>query len=393
MDTLQVLPMGVDLAVKILIALNSAWNLLNFRSGLIKAFVAQGHTLVLVAPKDENVQALENLDTRFVDMPINSHSINPMYDLVLLWRYMKLLREEKPDVIFTFTVKPNVYCSLAARFLNIPVINNISGLGSVFIKDGWVAFVLRALYKISLARSNKVFFQNPDDLKYFLTHRLVNERFTALLPGSGVDLQRFKPTELPYLNQIRKKHTATDSQFVFLLVCRMLKEKGIEEYVHAARLLKQLSPNVIFALLGPIDNDNPSAISESQMQFWVNEGAVSYWGSTNDVRIQIAKADCIVLPSYREGTPRSLLEAAAMSRPLVASNVPGCREVIQDGVNGFMCLPRNAHSLASAMKNILNLSSTTLKSMGRASRHLAEIKFDEQIVIKKYINSLEEINR
>ena len=392
MDTLQVLPMGVDLAVKILIALNSAWNLLNFRSGLIKAFVAQGHTVVLAAPTDENVQALENLGTRFVAMPINSHSINPLYDLALLWRYIRLLRQENPDVILTFTAKPNVYGSLAARFLNIPAINNIAGLGSVFIKNSWVVFVLKALYRVSLARSHKVFFQNPDDLKYFLTDRLVKEQFTALLPGSGVDLQRFKPTELPYLNHIQKENTVTDNQFVFLLICRMVKEKGVEEYVQAARLIKKIYPDVICALLGPIDNDNPSAISETQMQFWVNEGTVSYWGKTNDVRIQIAKADCIVLPSYREGTPRSLLEAAAMSRPLVASNVPGCREVIQDGVNGFMCEPRNSHSLATAMKNILNLSSTTLKSMGRASRQVAEIKFDEQIVIKKYINSLEKIN-
>lgn len=383
--------MGVALEVKLLIALNSAWNLLNFREGLIKALVADGHDVVLAAPADENVQALEDMGTRFVSIPTSSHGINPLSDLVLLWRYVKLLQREKPDAMLTFTAKPNVYGSLAARFLNVPIINNIAGLGSVFIKDGWIALVLRGLYRISLSQSHKVFFQNPDDLKLFLRYRLVNEKNTALLPGSGIDLQKFQPYPLPFITEKRTRQPSANGQFVFLLVARMLKEKGIEEYVQAAHIVKDHYPWAICALLGPIDSNNPSSIPESKMKFWMSNGAISYWGVSNDVRLQLKMADCIVLPSYREGTPRSLLEAAAMSRPLLATDVPGCREVINHGVNGFLCEPRNAQSLALAMKSIVAMSNTDLIRMGMASRKLVETRFDEQIVIKKYLNSLKEL--
>jgi glycosyltransferase involved in cell wall biosynthesis len=383
--------MGVALEMKVLIALNSAWNLLNFREGLIKALVADGHDLVLAAPADENVQALEDMGTRFVSIPMSSHGMNPLSDLVLLGRYVKLLQREKPDAMLTFTAKPNIYGSLAARFLNVPVINNITGLGSVFIKDGWLALVLRALYRISLSKSHKVFFQNPNDLNLFLRCHLVNEKKTALVPGSGVNLKKFKPYPLPFIAENGSRQPSANSQFVFLLVARMVKEKGIEEYVQAANLVKDEFPSVICALLGPIDSSNPSAILESQMNFWENNGAICYWGVSNDVRLQLKMADCIVLPSYREGTPRSLLEAGAMSRPLIATDVPGCREVISDGVNGFICKPRSAHSLALAMKSIVAMSNTDLIRMGLASRELVETKFDEQIVIKKYFNSLEEL--
>ncbi len=377
--------------MKVLIALNSAWNLLNFRAGLIKALVADGHTVVLAAPADEHVPALSALGARFVDVPMRTHGTNPLTDLALLWRYLRLLQREQPDVLLAYTAKPNVYGSLAARWLGVPVVNNIAGLGSVFIKGGLLAGVLMGLYRLALSRSHRVFFQNPDDLQLFLDHRLVAHEQAALLPGSGVDLQKFSPAHLPYLQSSRPAHSADQRRFVFLLVARMLRDKGVEEYVQAARLLKTRHPQVEYALLGFVDGDNPTAITAAQMQAWVSEGVVSYWGTSSDVRVQLAQADCVVLPSYREGTPRTLLEAAAMARPLLATDVPGCREVVQDGLNGLLCQPRDSQDLAKKMARILALPEAQLQQMGHASRQLVEQRFDENLVIDQYRKALREL--
>jgi glycosyltransferase involved in cell wall biosynthesis len=391
MGAVPILPLGVALAVKVVIALNAAWNLLNFRSGLIKALVADGHTVVLAAPPDEHVPALVALGARFVDVPMHTHGTNPLTDLALLWRFVRLLQHERPDVLLAYTAKPNVYASLAARWLGVPVVNNIAGLGSVFIKGGWLAEVLKGLYRLALSKSHRVFFQNPDDLQLFLEHRLVTHVQTALLPGSGVDLQKFRPAPLPCLQSTRPAQSADHRRFVFLLVARMLKDKGVKEYVQAARLLKVRYPLVECALLGFVDGDNPTAISAAQMQDWVNEGVVSYWGTSTDVRVQLAQADCVVLPSYREGTPRTLLEAAAMARPMVATDVPGCREVVRNGINGLLCAPRNAQSLAKQMEAMLDMPDDALQQMATASRQWVEQRFDENLVIDQYRKALREL--
>lgn len=377
--------------MKVLIALNSAWNLLNFRAGLIRALVADGHTVMLAAPADEHVPALQALGAHFIDLPMRAHGTNPLADLALLGSFVRMLRRERPDVLLGYTAKPNVYGSLAAHSLGIPVVNNISGLGSVFIRRGWLAGVLQQLYRLALARSRRVFFQNPDDLQLFLNLGLVEQLQTALLPGSGVDLQKFQPLPLPYLQFNDVSQSASDRRFVFLLVARMLKDKGVEEYVQASRLMKNCHPQVECALLGFVDSDNPNSISASQMKAWVNEGVVLYWGNSRDVREQLAQADCVVLPSYREGTPRTLLEAAAMGRPLIATNVPGCREVVCDGLNGLLCQPRDPQDLVRQMARMLAMTDAQLKQMGHASRQLVEQRFDERQVIDQYRKALNEL--
>jgi glycosyltransferase involved in cell wall biosynthesis len=221
-----------------------------------------------------------------------------------------------------------------------------------------------------------------------LDQRLVVNAQTALLPGSGVDLQKFRPAPLPCLQSTRPTQSADHRRFVFLLVARMLKDKGVEEYVQAARWLKARHPQVECALLGFVDGDNPTAISAAQMQAWVSEDVVSYWGTSTDVRVQLAQADCVVLPSYREGTPRTLLEAGAMGRPLVATDVPGCREVVRHGINGLLCAPRDAQSLAEQMAAMLNMTDASLQKMGEASRQWVQTYFDQQIVIDRYRQAL-----
>jgi len=368
---------------KLIICINTAWNLFNFRAGLIRALVAQGYEVVAVAPFDEYAKRLAALGCRFVALPMDNQGTNPWRDAVLLWRFWRLLRRERPAAFLGYTIKPNIYGSMAAHALGIPVINNIAGLGAVFIRDGWLVRVVRGLYRAALKRSSKVFFQNEDDRRLFVDGGVVNPVLTGLLPGSGVDLTRFSP--------VGDGARSPQRVFRFLLIARMLRDKGVVEYVEAARLIRQDRVDVEFCLLGFLDVQNPAAISRAEMDAWVAAGDVRYLGVSDDVRIEIAAADCIVLPSYREGTPRSLLEAAAMGKPIITTDAVGCREAVDDGVNGFLCKVGDAEDLARHMKKMLDLVPAQRAIMGGAGRRKMEQQFDERIVIERYLEALREI--
>ena len=388
MATLPVLPLGATVAIgfgsrgRVIIAVNSAWNLLNFRAGLIRGLVAAGYEVVAVAPPDAYVPQLAVLGCRFVSLAIDNQGKHPGRDFLLLWRFYVLLRRERPDVYLGYTVKPNVYGSLAAHILGIPVINNITGLGSVFIQNSWLTYLVRVLYRLALSRSAKVFFQNNDDRQIFILEGLVAQSITDRLPGSGIDLTKFTLAPLPGRSSIR-----------FLLIARMLWDKGVGEFVEAARLLKRRGINADFCLLGFLEVQNPAAISRKQMDDWVEEGVVRYLGVSNDVRSEIYLADCVVLPSYREGTPRTLLEAAAMGRPIVTTDSVGCREVVDDGVNGYLCRLKDAIDLAEKMNMIVSLSSEAREVMGLRGRKKVESEFDERTVINKYLEAISSILR
>ena len=364
---------------KVVIAANTVWSIVNFRAGLIRALVESGYEVVTVAPPDEYAARLPDLGCRYIPLPIDGGGTHPGRDLLLLWRFWRLVRRERPDVYLGYTVKPNVYGSLAARVLGIPVVNNITGLGAAFSRQNWLTLLVRGLYRLALERSAKVFFQNEDDRRLFVEGGLVKPEKTDRVPGSGVDLERFKLTPLP----------AHQSRFRFLLIARMLWDKGVGEYVEAAHIVKRCFPAAEFSLLGFLDVQNPAAISRRRMDAWVAEGAVRYFGDSDDVREEIAAADCIVLPSYyREGVPRTLLEAAAMGRPIVTSDAVGCREVVDDGVNGFLCQVRDADDLAEKMKRMLALSEEERAEMGRRGREKVEREFDERTVIDPYLEVL-----
>ena len=367
---------------KILISLNTAWNLLNFRAGLIGGLISSGYEVVAVAPKDEYVVKLKLLGCRFVHLEMDNQGTRPIRDLLLLWRFFRLLKSEKPDLCLFYTVKPNVYGSLASSFCGIPFINNVSGLGAVFIQGGWLRRFVSALYRLAFRNSNRVFFQNRDDLGLFLENKLVKVVLTDVLPGSGINLHRFTPaydTDRESLN----------FPFRFLLIARMLKDKGVVEFVNAAQLLKKSGVKAEFCLFGFLDVQNPAAISSEQMKEWSDQGFVKYLGVSDDVREHIASADCIVLPSYREGTPRTLLEAAAMGKPIITTNVVGCKEVVEHGVNGFLCEVKNAQDLALKMKEMLLLSDDQKRLMGEKGRLKMEKEFDETIVIQKYLHAID----
>lgn len=338
-----------------------------------------GYEVVAASPHDEYAQKLANIGARYVELPMDTAGTNPWRDARLWWRYRKLMQTEKPSVFLGYTVKPNVYGSMAAHSLGIPVINNIAGLGAVFISQSVVTRIVRLLYRVALSKAAHVFFQNPDDQRLFVDGAMVDATRTSLIPGSGIDLNRFTP--------------APDSgklghQMCFLLIARMLWDKGVGEYVQAARLLKQRYPDVRFALLGFLDVQNPAAIARDQVETWVAEGIVEYWGTSQDVRQQIAQADCVVLPSYREGTPRTLLEAAAMGKPLVTTDAVGCREVVDNGVNGWLCDVRSADSLAKALQRMICMPLEDRAAMGSAGRLKMEAQFDERKVIEAYLQAV-----
>ena len=392
-----------------MIALNLAWNLVNFRAGLIRALVAEGYEVVAVAPYDEYAPRLDALGCRYVPLPMDNQGTHPGRDLLLLGRFVRLLRRERPAVFLGYTVKPNVYGSLAAHALRIPVVNNIAGLGAVFIRDSLVTRVVRGLYRLALGRSKRVFFQNDEDLRMFVEGGLVRAEVTGRVPGSGIDLTRFAPVALPGGRDqgnpvLSHKASLSPSPspacgggetggggIRFLLIARMLWDKGVGEYVEAARRVKRRYPDAEFGLLGFLDVKNPAAISREQMEEWVAEGVVNYLGVSDDVREQIAQADCVVLPSYREGTPRTLLEAAAMARPLIATDAVGCREVVEDGVNGYLCRVKDADDLAEKMERMIRLSDVERTAMGRRGREKVEREFDERFVIEAYLKVVREI--
>jgi len=369
--------------MKVIIALNTAWNAVNFREGLLRALVADGHEVVVVAPHDDYASRIAEFSCRYVPLPMDNKGANPLRDLLLLFQFYRLLRYEKPDVFLGYTVKPNVYGSLAAHLLGVPVINNIAGLGAVFIKQNWLTSVVQRLYRLALSRSRYVFFQNRDDCQLFIDSGLVRSEATALLPGSGIDLQRFCFSPV----------TAEPHKFRFLLIARMLWDKGVGEFVEAAKMVQERWPNIECCLLGFLDVQNPAAISRSQMNEWVAQGSVLYLGVSDDVRSEIRKADCMVLPSYREGTPRSLLEGAAIGRPIITTDAVGCREVVDNGKNGFLCKVRDAKDLAEKMEQMLLLNEESRYAMSVYGRQKMEREFDEKIVIKRYLEAIDTIQK
>ena len=302
----------------------------------------------------------------------------------LFMRLYGLFRNERPQIILLYAIKANIYGSLAANLHGIPVVNNITGLGYAFIKNSWITTLVSVLYKIALAKSTKVYFQNADDLKLFINKKLVNRNITDLLPGSGVDLDWFNCENMP--TYIRQKNT-----FIFLMIARMLWDKGVGEYVEAAKIIKKNHPDVEFLITGFWDSNNPSAIDLKIINEWVDSGIINYLGSSDDVRIQIQTANCVVLPSYREGTPRSLLEAAAMQRPLITTNTIGCKDVVDHGINGLLCRVADAKDLANQMTIMLGANEAKRLKMGKNGRLKIKNKYDEKIVIKKYTNLIKAV--
>jgi glycosyltransferase involved in cell wall biosynthesis len=355
---------------KVVVTGGYADSLVRFRGELLKAMARHGHEVVACAPDAEprTVQALAELGARYVDVFIDRAGLNPIKDLKTIYSLYRLQCQNAPDVVFQYTIKPVIFGSLAARLAGVPAIYSmVTGLGYSLIggggKKNLLALVAKLLYRWSLKYNRAVFFQNPDNLEFFVSHKLVPRDKAVLVNGSGINLVQFPVTALP------------KEQLSFLLIARLLKDKGIREYAKAAELLWRKYPRVKFKLVGWIDHSNPAAVDQAELQSWVEGGYIEYLGQLDDVRPAIAASSVYVLPSYSEGTPRTVLEAMAMGRPIVTTDVPGCRETVVDGDNGFLVPAKDVEALAGAMERFID-NPALLERMGARSRAVAEEKYD-----------------
>ncbi|WP_429033190.1 glycosyltransferase family 4 protein [Aeromonas media] len=357
---------------------NTAWSMWNFRRGVIAAMLNADYRVTIVSPEDESVPKIRALGCDFIHLDMSAKGVNPIEDIKLMMRLAKIYRSLSADFIIHYTIKPNIYGSLAARYCNVPSLAITTGLGYTFVNDNLVSKVARCLYKIAFRFPKSIWFLNEDDRSEFVSRGLVPEHKTMVLHGEGVDTEYFSPLRNPN----------DDGKIRFLLVARMLWDKGVGEYVEAARHIKAKCPNTEFQLLGACGVANPSNIGQEQINEWVNEGVVEYLGTTQDVRPIIAQAACVVLPSYREGIPRTMIEAAAMAKPIIVSSAPGCRDVVIPETTGLMCDVKNAHSLVQCMETFLSASQKERDEMGLAGRKLMMDRFDEKIIVDNYLHKI-----
>jgi len=365
----------------IAIVLNTSWNVFNFRLNLLKSLQKDGYEITVIAPKDEYSILLEKEGFNYIDLKMDNDSTNIFKELKLMLHMYNLYKSINPDIILQYTIKPNIYGTLVSVVLKIPVINNISGLGTIFLKDKFVYKMARLFYKIILRFPKKVFFQNQYDHQKFLDLKLVKAVNSETIPGSGIDTNRFKP-----VNQEKN-----NDSFQFLMIARLIKDKGVVEYIEAIKMVKKNYPNVKFQFIGSLYLGNPTAITEEELNVWIEEDIIDYLGTSDEIEQIIAKADCVVLPSYREGLSRVLLEAASMEKSIITTDVPGCKDVVDHGVNGFLCKVKDSQSLANAMIDMIELPLEKRKAMGKKSREKVVNEFHEDILISKYISTIKEI--
>lgn len=365
---------------KILLSANNAFVIYNFRYSLMKALEKKGYEIIALAGEDKAVQDIKNEKWKFIKLNINRRGENVIDDLRLCYSYYKIYKKEKPDYILQFTIKPNIYGTLVAKVLGISVINNVTGLGDMFSTDNLINKIVRILYKISFRYPKKVFFQNNEDLNVFLNNKLIKSEICERIPGSGVDLEKFKP--------LKKENM--DNKFRFLFLGRMNESKGVRLINEVSKKLKSKYPDVEFQLLGKIYTEEQKHISETELKQWEKESNIIYLGTSRDVRKQIREADAIIFPSYyREGVPRSLIEAAAMAKPIITTDNVGCKDIVKEGYNGFLAKPNDLDSLMEKVEKILKMKESELTQLGINGRLKVEREFDEKIVIQKYIEAIE----
>ena len=361
---------------------NTSWYLYNFRQSTIKRLIGKGYSVVCISPFDEYSKELMDLGCEYYDLEMQNKGTNPFKDiktfLKLLFIYLKL----KPFAAFHFTVKNNIFGTWAGLISNTPSINNVSGLGTAFIRDGLISIVVRLLYKCSQPFAHRVYCQNPEDFDLLIDKKLVNKDKLFLLPGSGVDLKRFNSDSVKY---------SKNEQFTFLYVGRILADKGLFELIKAYKNLKIKKINCELWICGILNAENISSISKTQIEDLKDIPGIRWLDQEKYIENIYKQVDCVVLPSYREGMPKTLLEAGSMGLPSVATNVPGCRNIIQDNVNGFLCRAKDARDLEQAMTKALNLSKNEYEKMSINARNIVKNNFDEKIVIDSALNALDSI--
>ena len=364
---------------KIILVANSIRYLNNFQLDLIKALHHEKYQIITIANGEMKKQHKLMGLVRHYDWPVSPVGMNVFYEQTSLWKLFKIIKNERPVALLCFTAKGNIYGNIAARLAKVPSISNISGLGSAFISGGIKKLILLTLYKVALIRTAYVFFQNDEDQILFSNYIGMSE--SRILPGSGVNTDVFIP----------QKRNNRNSKFIFLFVGRLIKDKGIIEYADAANIVQAKGLDAKFLVLGEKKPDNPSALSNEEFEEYILNRELEYIGTTDDVVKVINDVDCVVLPSYREGTPKSLLEAMSCGKPILTTNVPGCSRTVDHGKNGFLCDVKSPASLAAQMEKFLNLSHDEIIGMGNQSRKKALHDFDVNIVINEYLSAINKV--
>lgn len=352
---------------RVVLAASYTRSLINFRGDMIKNWLEMGHEVYTCAPETGYEEQIRALGASFTPVRLKRTGLNPINDAIYFYDLVRLFRKTKPDIVFSYTIKPVIYGSLAASLCSVPgIFSMITGAGYAF-EDGrnpLLKKVLHGLYRTALSKNNAVIFQNPDNVALFKGLKLLGEdQQVHMVNGSGVNVEKYQFSQPP------------KEPFRFLLIGRLIPEKGIREYAEAAKEVKKLCGNkVSFGLLGPLEK-RLGSISEEEVAKWQQEGIIEYYGATDDIRPYMQETTVYVLPSYHEGTPRTVLEALAMGRPVITTDAPGCRETVIDGENGFLVPVRDVPSLAKAMLRFLE-NPDLVHAMGAAGRKIAETKYD-----------------
>lgn len=358
---------------RILILANFDVGLYKFRKELIQEMLKKDYEVYISLPDGELVRKLEKMGCKFINTPVDRRGINPKTDAKLMFFYRKLIKKLHPDLVITYTIKPNIYGGLMCRMLRVPYVVNITGLGTAFQSENIVKKIVTFLYKIALKKAKVVFFENVGNKQIFLDLHILKESQICVLNGAGVNLGEYPFCEYPSENETR-----------FLFIGRVMKEKGVDELFEVAEKLRKKYSNVFFDIVGPMEDDYKERIDEL-----VQRGIVIYHDYQKNVKPYIEKCHCFVLPSYHEGMANTLLEAGAMGRPLITSNIHGCLEAVEEGKNGYLTEVKNAESLFWQMEKFLGLSYKERKGMGQASREVVQEKFDKRKVVGKTMREIE----
>jgi glycosyltransferase involved in cell wall biosynthesis len=345
------------------------------------ALKERGHNISFCALPDEYSARLAAMGFNFIPIDIDRKGTSYCKDLCLIFRLYNIYRRNTPNLVLHNSIKLNIYGTIAARFSGTRCVNTVSGLGYIFIKKNRHLNLVKNLYRVACKWSEMTFFQNKEDLQYFLDHRLIKASKCSLIAGSGVNTDFFKPGR-------SKQAGLNDGVFIFLYLGRILWDKGIGELIESAKILKNRYPSMRLNFLGMIDKGNPMGIRLSQVQEWEKEGLINYLGETDDVRSSLERCDCIILPSYREGIPKALLEASAMELPVIATDVPGCRDVVEHEITGILVEAKSVSNLANAMEKMINMTQSERQELGMRGRRKMIEEYSEKKVIETYCTQL-----
>jgi glycosyltransferase involved in cell wall biosynthesis len=369
---------------KIAVIENGLFSTYTMRDGLMQFLLKEGYEVTILTHTNSFVSQVEKTGLKVIN--IGSGNVNPVKVLKYIFNLYRALKRIEPDVCLTFSIRPAIWGNYITRYLKIPTVTNITGVGPLFTSKNLAYRIARSIYRPALSKTKKVFFQNFDDMDLFIENNFVRKEIAERIPGSGVDYLKFSPID---------SNGRAHDHFIFLFIGRLIKDKGIFEFVEAARIIRKKYSNVLFNVVGPFWSQNlkSNTITQSDLQNWIIEGIIDYQGEKKDVRKFIADADCVVLPSFREGTSNILLEGASMERPIITTNTTGCKEIVDDEITGFLCNVKDSIDLARQMEKMILLSGEERTIRGKKARQKIIKEFDKKIVLDAYQKAIQNISK